>query len=214
MNSSRVIHEITQEITPALEEALAIDSFTSKIPENLQLRYSQCGLATAALQLILLEKYDISTERIINKLTDAPRGLNFRTMSHVALRSGNQIIDPTYGQFMNYIGLTHKTAVDHNIESLYPNQRIAVYNATESEQFADDFATHAHNLDVQGLIPTPTHEYSPDGTLRGVSFTEKQATYRSIWQPNNYRPFPLETQREDMQRAARQTSQLAQQIIG
>lgn len=214
MKEIDVVKGITQEVTPALERVLATDSLTSAIPESLQLSYSQCGLATAALQSILLEKYDIKTDRVINKLTEAPRGLNFRIGSHVVLHGDEYVIDPTYRQFMDYVGLTHKTAVDYDIEGLYPPHKIMVYSDQNATAFADKFAAHAHKLDEDHAIPQPVVEYAPTGALRGSDFATKQAVYRSIWTRDNYQPFPIEEQNEHMQHAAGRVAASVLSIIG
>jgi hypothetical protein len=200
MASAEHLKSIVQDITPSLEKALATDSFTSAIPETLQLRYTQCGLATAALQAYLLDEFDIKTDRVINRLTEAPRGPNFRVESHVVLKTDQHIIDPTYGQFMNYVGLTHYSAAEHDIAHLYPRRKIAVYGFEDSRAFADTFANHAFQTDQNDLIPRPRVEYVPDGQLRGASLDEMQHVYQSIWNPDTYTPFPIESQDENMQK--------------
>jgi hypothetical protein len=207
MVSAEHLKTIVKDVTPALEKVLATDSLTSKIPESLQLRYTQCGLGTAALQRVLLDEYDIPTDRQITRLEEAPRGLNFRIGNHVILRAGDQMIDPTYGQFMNYVGLTHRSAVEHDIAHLYPPRKIMVYGVDNARAFANTFAEHAYNIDRSGLIPRPKVELEPDGALRGASLEEMQRVYQSIWNPDNYEPFPVTDQDKWFQGAAEQAAE-------
>lgn len=203
MTQSKNIKEIIQESTPRLEKVLATGELTAMYPEDLQLRLTQCGLGTAALQHYLLDQYDIATTRVINRLTDAPRGLNFRTDSHAVLRTDSDVIDPTYGQFMRYVGLTPTSAQHHNMTHLYPPRKIMVYSFENARAFADTFAAHAFSVDRSGLVPEAPVEYAPDGALRNKPLEEMQRVYRSIWNPGNYTPFPVEEQREDFQNAAK-----------
>ncbi len=203
MASSEQLKSITQEITPKLEKVLATDSLTSQIPESLQLRYTQCGLATAALQGYLFDQHGIETERLINHLHEAPTYNDFSVLSHVILRADNLLIDPTHGQFMNFVGLTHKIAIDHDIAHLYPTPKIMVFPEEKAADFADKYAAHAHQLDQTSAIPEVLIENAPDGQLRGKPFAHKQRVYRSIWNPANYSPFPIDEQDPGIQEAAK-----------
>lgn len=207
MVHSEKIKSIVKESAPLLEKVLATGDLTDQYPEDLQLRLTQCGLGTAALQHFLLDEYDIATTRVINRLTDAPRGLNFRTDSHVVLRTDTDIIDPTYGQFMRYVGLTPEMARQHDIAHLYPPRKIMVYGADNARAFADTFAAHAFSVDRNGLVPESPVEYAPDGALRGESLEELQRVYQCIWNPDNYTPFPVEEQRSGFQDAARHVAE-------
>lgn len=207
MANAENIKNIVKDSAPLLEKVLATGELTASYPEDLQLRLTQCGLGTAALQHYLLDEYGIATSRHINRLTDAPRGYNFRTNTHVVLRTDTEMIDPTYGQFMNYVGLTPETANNHDLAHLYPPRKIMVYGVDNARAFADTFASHAFSVDRSGHVPEPFDSAPDIGALRGKSLEEMQRVYRSIWNPNNYTPFPVEEQRPDFQDAARKIAQ-------
>lgn len=203
MANAEYLKAAALEATPKLENALSTEELTSMLSKEVQLRFTQCGLATAALQAYLLETHDIPTKRSIIKLPDAPRGLNFRTLSHVVLETDDHVIDPTYGQFMNFVGLTPKSADQHNVAHLYPKPKILVFPKSKADIVAETFARHAHKLDEAGVIPEDIGAYAPVDALRGANFDEKLRVYSSVWTPQNYNDFPLSDQPEGFQEAAR-----------
>lgn len=176
------------------------------IPESLQLRNTVCGMATAALQLYLHEVHDVPTERLITYASDAPRGPNSRRLSHVVLRYCDYIIDPTHGQFMSFIGLDPRTASDDGLEYLYPDEKVAVYEANRWREFANSFAKNAFRIDQQKAVPKPTLEMPPFGALRGAPLPDTQRAYQAILNPAGYSDFPLTAQRPDFQEAAKEVA--------
>lgn len=186
---------ILQEITPHLERGLAATSIDNS-PLEQQLRRTNCGLATAALQRILTDEYDITTTRMIARLEQAPRGLNSRTTEHVILRTDDDIIDPTYSQFFGYVGLDARRADEERLHHLYPQQKIAHFAIANSMVFARSLASHASS--IQQTLPDRTSRALPPlDKLRTASTDELDATYESIYDIKNYQPFTVESQIED-----------------
>lgn len=185
-----------KEATLPLEYALAFESLTQGFGEDLQLRYSYCGVATAALQRYLQERYEIATDRMIAMPAQAPRHINHRQMSHVVLRHESLVIDPTYSQFMSYVGVLPARVLDNEVlRALYPPRKIAVFPVATSNEFADSFteAAHAADLAIQNS-PREQVSFPPDDALRGASLDEKSAVYRAIWSPDGYKSFPVDEQ--------------------
>lgn len=136
-------------LTPVLEHAIQTDreTFNDGIDSDLMLRMPHCGIASRALQLYMQEKFCPSAQLIENT-----RGLN-----HAVLAVDDMIIDPTYGQFMERVGLSHKVAADHNLTHLYPNPKIAVFARDDHAAFADTFTNHL--VSVRSQIPGLQHNY-------------------------------------------------------
>ena len=207
MANAEQLKSIVHDVTPHLEKVLATDSETSHIPENLQRRLTQCGLATAALQGYLLEEHGIETERSIITLHNAPKDEEFRSLTHVVLQDATYMIDPTHGQFMRFVGLTPKIAAAHNMEHLYPAKPALVVPKEKLGELSDKYARHAHQLDQSGAIPKQLIEYAPDGKLRGTPLTEKQRVYEEIWDLSKYESFPVESQPPAFQDAAKRATE-------
>lgn len=193
MSSEARLREISDEITPSLERALQRCTVTSKIDQELQLRMSHCGLATAAMQLFLHEEYGVQTDRLLQTadLQSARLAMSERVL-HIVLRDQDGVwIDPTYGQFLSHIGLTHRTAVDQNKIHLYPTPKIAVFTAVDA--FADKFARHVQFADSVGVEPGE-HKGATDGVYKGASLDEMNNFYRQLWSSECSEPHPPDDQ--------------------
>ena len=187
------LERIVEPTVSPLERALVRQGLHSTV-ESLQLRDTVCGFATGALQKYLDEVHGIHTDRLLTTPDEAPRGLSSRRLTHVVLRHNDHIIDPTYGQFMQFVGLDPRTAADHGHEDLYPEPKIAVYDVDEWRAFADSMAEHAYHLDQFAGIKKPELELPPFGALRGASLDDMKHAYRAVWDPAGYEDFPLESQ--------------------
>ena len=189
------LEAIITRATVPLEKALAYESLTEGFGEDLQLRYSYCGVATAALQRYL-QDHKITTERVITEPEVAPRHMNQRHMSHVALRHESLLIDPTYSQFLSYVGVMPARVLQREaLRRFYPARKIAVFPVESSNEFAAAFAKVAHAADVEIEPLNIGHDsYPPDDALRGTSLDEKFEVYRAIWSPNDYKCFPVDEQ--------------------
>ena len=196
MATQQELESIINQATAPLEKALAFESLTKGFGEDLQLRYSYCGVATAALQQYLQERCDVTTERMVTEPEIAPRHMQQRRMAHVVLRHESLIIDPTYSQFLSYVGvMPARVLCRQDLRDFYPAQKIAVFSVASSDEFADNFARVAHMADVTiGPLDLSQNSYPPDDALRGTSMSEKTEVYRAIWSPDGYTPFPVSEQ--------------------
>lgn len=206
MSSETKLRNLTDEATPLLEAGLKgfeIKDFNRHTePQELQLRMSNCGIATAALQQWLREAHGVESERLIARadliVDDMAKS---RRVSHVVLRTdGGDYVDPTYSQFHAHVGLTHRVAVSQELVDLYPSQKIAVFS--DPAAFAQGYAASVHNLDAIG-VPKQEFEGGTDGAFRGASEEEMSDFYTRLWSPASSEAFPLEEQRPHFQSTAR-----------
>lgn len=199
LNKYQLERVIEPTVAP-LERALVRQNLHSTV-ESLQLRDTVCGFATGALQKYLDEVHGIQTDRILTTPDEAPRGMSSRKLTHVALRHNDYIIDPTYGQFMQFVGLDPRTASEHGYEELYPEPKVAIYDIDEWRSFADSMADHAYHLDQFAGIKKPDIELPPFGALRGASLDDMKHAYRAVWNPAGYEEFAVTSQPQHFQDA-------------
>lgn len=194
---------VARKTEPSLANSLANNSDFGKLYDERDiLRSPMCGLATAALQLYLLEKHGIKTDRHRARFPAVvPRGLNQRTLDHVILThrspDGEVIIDPTYSQFYRFVGLTPRRASrDDRLRDQYPASSIAVFPSAEYHTFADEVAHRADNIRavIRGYICDDERPLAPDDTLLHTSAEILDDVYRYIWSLSQYEPFPLSEQ--------------------
>lgn len=207
MSSETKLRTLADDATPLLEAGLKEYALNSNVQQNLQLRMSNCGMATAALQIWLREAYYVDTERLIAKadlvVDDITKS---RRVSHVVLRTENgECIDPTYSQFHAHVGLTHRIAASQELANLYPSQKIAVFS--DSAVFGQEYATSVHDLDAIG-VPEGESEIGTDGAFRGASEEEMSDFYTRLWSPASSEAFPLEEQRLHFQSTARKIADM------
>ncbi len=187
------IRHATEQYIPHLQNVLSRYAL-EKIDTDLHLNTRNCGLATAALQPALRELDGIEMDRKIIH-SEKPRGLNFRRPNHVILQSGDTILDLTPNQFLEYIGLTAEKASTEELRHLYPVEKVWVYDTDKALTRANAFARYAYYLDSSNAVPLTAPEYGTVGALRGASVDEMHKVYQAIWNPDNYKPFPLTKQR-------------------
>ncbi len=196
------VHEVIATATPLLEQALH-DTEDSRFNTELQLRGSVCGLATGALQLYAREHHGVLLDRRLAVPEKAPRGINARLLRHVGLFSEDEMVDPSYGQFLEYVGLS-RTAAQNNpqLERLYPVAKIATIDLAHTDEFADFIAEHAHKIEpAVAELNNGQRALPPVNSLVGTSLDEKRDVYRDIWNIDNYdMPFPVAEQSESFQR--------------
>lgn len=175
---ARELRAITEDIAGPLEHGLLKEvQFTEFLGPELQLRYSLCGLATAALQRYLAERHNVPTTRVI---VDLPEGSSDLQTRHVFLRHDGHIsVDPTYSQFFDYAGLSAiDVSLDTSLSSLYPDEKILVLEDQKADDFIADYAVQA--LAAGRAI----------GNTEAPTMDELQTIYRQIWQPKTCRRFP------------------------
>lgn len=206
MTNSTELKQIVSLATPKLEQALIETPFADNLPEQLQLRASNCGLATKAIELYLRDQHQIESKRLIHVSEDDNlRGINSRRQSHVILRAENgQFIDPTYSQFMSLVGLTPKVALENELEYLYPKDKVIEFNEQNVSQFTSQFAEHVYGTWQQysNEIPEPIVADPRLSALRGASRAKIQSTYAGLWKLENYRELESDETPEGLASAA------------
>lgn len=195
------LHKIISESTPLLEEALR-EHEAPQYATELQLRGSVCGLATAALQLYVRGRHNMLLDRRIATPSSAPRGLSFRKLEHVTLFDRDTMIDPSYGQFFAYVGLSREAVhAQPSMSQLYPDDKVAIIHRGTANTFAEDMATHMHRIEPEVARQRSLRSsHPPENSLVGTPIDEKKAVLRDVWDPTGYKAFPLDDQRDSFQR--------------
>lgn len=173
------LQAITEEAVGPLERGLYEEvGITEFLGPELQLRYSMCGLASAALQRHLIERHNTVTTPVIINLPDGSPSMQSR---HVFLRyAGHITIDPTYSQFFEYAGFSAVDAsLDRSLTVHYPETKILVLEDQKADDFIADFAVRA--LQAGRAIGHP----------KVPSLGKLQATYRQIWKPETGKRFSV-----------------------
>lgn len=179
MNTAE-LRTITESVVGPLEHGLLDEvKVTEFLGTDLQLRFSLCGLATAALQTYLRDCHDVRTTRIIIDLPETSPSLQSR---HVFLRhNAATTIDPTYSQFFEYAGFS---AIDVSLEPAYalhyPETKIAVIQDPEVDGFIASFAAQAWRA-ARAAHGEPER-----------SVAEIEQLSRAIWKPEKARRFPAQ----------------------
>lgn len=175
---SHQLREILDTITPTLEHAIQQDpeGYYTLVDTDLQLRVGgHCGIASKSTQLYLQEAHGIPTNIVTNEKVPP-------SLEHTVLLADNMVIDATYGQFMETMGLSHAVAAKRDVKHLYPKPTIALFPAGASDTFADDFANHL--LAAKQHIPPSErnypHRHFPPEQIRGL--------FRALWNVENYVP--------------------------
>lgn len=197
------LRKILSDGTPLLEKALR-ETEAPQYTADLQLRASVCGLATAALQLYA-RNHGVVLDRRIASPDKAPRGLNSRKLQHVVLFDRGDMIDPSYGQFFAYVGLSREVAHHQpRLARLYPDDKVAVIDRGASRSFADDMAVRMHAIEpeVSKHRKPSIPAYPPENSLVGTTLDEKKEVLREIWNPKEYDAFPLSDQSSSFHRRA------------
>lgn len=208
MSSETKLRTLADDATPLLEAGLKefeVKHFQT-YPQEIQLRASNCGIATAALQQWLREAHDVESQRLITRadLTVANMAKS-RRVSHVILKAeGGVYLDPTYSQFHAHVGLTPLAAGLEGNAELYPNHKIAVY--ADPEAFAHEYAASVYAADQKGVVAGDL-EVGTDGAFRGADHEVMQAFYGRLWSLASSELFPLEGQKPHFQAKAQTIAQ-------
>lgn len=193
---------ILQEVEAPLGRALKEHSpYLQLIDSDLQLSYSQCAIATAAVQLYLAEQCDVATHRVIGPLSmlSAGRALD-DPVKHVLLSAEDgRVIDPTYTQFFELVGLNTRVAQEFpETKMLLPERKIALFKEAEELEFGHEVAIKALSIreKITSALAGRSLELSiaRSALLRRSDEVTVIKTYQSIWQAKNYTSYTVESQ--------------------
>jgi len=188
------IREVEVPLGQALRDTLGV---TEWLDAELQLTYSVCGVATAAMQRYL-ENQGIVTNRLKHDFTAITSGARIEG-SHVVLETDDKrVIDPTYSQYFELVGLSSQLAQQFgDMRSLLPDERVAMFPTSAHKQFATDIARRALAIrpEVEDALASRilNFHYSPP-SLEGVAPRSVEDVYKVIWDMPRYAEFPLEHQ--------------------
>lgn len=163
------------------------------------LRNSICGFATIILHDVIRDTYGVSTKREIvtsdQLFAHTRRG---HMSEHVMLRSPeNTIIDPTYSQFMNVIGLDLKLVERvPALAALYPERKIAIIPSDSTDEFCHNLSQMAYS--ARDEVNSARQEVYPGATKEShqkfmdLSPEDIALIYQSIWVSTQApKPFPI-----------------------
>lgn len=192
-----------QEVEAPLGRALQEHSpFLQWLDSDLQLSYSQCGIATAALQLYLAEQCGIKTHRrkASLPLLTTPYQRQDDPTQHVVLSTEDQrTICPTYTQFFELVGHSAQLAQRFpDMRALLPERKIALFREADELDFGEVVAQEALRIrdKVQPVLAGRAMDFyaSSLAILKNADEATVVAIYQSIWQSQSYRPFTVEAQ--------------------
>lgn len=189
------LRAITESAVGPLERALAKECLTHFLGPELQLRYSLCLVASTALKKHLKRRYDMTTETVIKDLPIPADVAGGHTFSHVVLRYESNTIDPTYSQFMSYVGLRTYDAFNHpELASLYPPSKIAVIPDNTHEEFASTMAARMYIATpwLTNLERDTPKLHLPDGLFMGAPFATIDDFTQAVWRPDDWMPYVTE----------------------
>jgi hypothetical protein len=201
--SSAELGGIIASSTTLLERALHSEEDNRFSPE-LQLRGSVCDLATGALEAYVRRVYGLELDRRMAIPDKAPRGVNSRLLRHAVLFTDSEMIDPSYSQFFEYVGL-NRTEVMNNprLARFYPVAKVAIIDTARSDEFAALIAEHAHTIEPKVIRLRGDSQLAlpPLDSLVGTDLDEKERVFHDIWNPANYDvPLPVADQSPSFQR--------------
>lgn len=184
------IAELEAPLGRALQE---FSPLTQWLDADLQLTYSNCGFATAVLRRCL-ERENIVTTRHRMDRNFTVNGQH-QSESHVILTSGDDVIDPTYTQFFERIGLSSQLAQQFvDMRELLPDRKIAVFQVDEAEIFAKTFAARA--LSVRSRVREALGErelafmHLSPSLLETSDGRTVETFYTHIWDIEQYSEYP------------------------
>ena len=154
---------------------------------SLRLRLPLCGMTSLALtEALRNEGFEAeSVESTTNLSTE--EGME-HVFTVVNAEEGRYIIDPTYSQFLDTIGLG-TGYVTFGGEDLFPSRKIAVVPFEEGDVIAKQLADATQHFRIHRQ-PVQDHllamsRYSMDD----FTYDEVEREYSKIWNPDNFEPF-------------------------
>jgi len=192
------LKEVEEPLGRALQE---YSPFLQWLDSDLQLSYSQCGIATAALQLYLAEQCGFVTYRRKASLPMiSPDHRPDDPIQHVILNTDDErIICPTYTQFFELVGHSARLAQQFpDMKALLPERKIALFHKVEDLGFGRQVAREALGIreKVRPVLASRALDFHVGGPALlqhaqdGVVF----AAYQSIWNTRAYELFTVEAQ--------------------
>ena len=175
-----------EQLASSLEQGLGESSWLiERMPSTLRLRDSVCGVTSVAVAAYF-QNQGHSVELRLSKphLSIDPR------MQHVVAAvetdNGVQVIDPTYSQFLEYVGLV-PGYVEFGGEDLYPETKIFMYPDGQHDDIAAYIALASEEF-LSNREEIPEHSLRI-GKLANTSLRHRFNTYRRIWDPVNFSRF-------------------------
>lgn len=190
MKTSDGLLDTVSSVLPTVILELECHPVYGRLPADLRLRTTACGMASRLLTQKLREG-GIESETQIASFPDLPRGINHRTIDHVVVAVGGTMIDLTYTQFYGFVGLTPELAArDNRARQLYPRDVFALVEAGKHILFGDQIAEKAQQIQMglKDLGITMTGSLPPTGALWNASPEDLSAVYTTIWDPKRYQP--------------------------
>ncbi|MGH7218091.1 MAG: hypothetical protein ACREGE_01420 [Candidatus Microsaccharimonas sp.] len=157
---------------------------------SLRLRMAVCGLTSIALAEKFAENnYDVE---LVVSSPNIPGDPETQHVLPVVRHKGQDVlVDATYSQFMEYVGLTPGYVVFGG-EDLYPKDKIRIIGEGESDAVATELRT-ASQYFLKNRQPIPEIDWK-GSVFDGVSEEDQEALLRTIWNENNFDTFTPDKQ--------------------
>ncbi len=191
MNLEVLTAAVNKEI-PAVKAALGRHVLYGGFSDDMRLRIPACGAASSVLSHLLERNHGIKTQRQLAVLGELCV-FGDEPIRHVLLHEPNTgtVIDPTYSQFLNQVGVTPYIAREYpQLATLFPEAEVAVVPSGDEASFGQRYAQHAlasRARVMSELYGLGVHFMEPDGKLLHASDDEITASYARVWMPERYR---------------------------
>ena len=171
--------------------------------ERLLLRNAHCERLSSALVNYFAPNIPPNAKIEMVSSADTGHGYsNLPQFEHIMVRYTTEdgmsslILDPTWGQFLRWRGLTPQWAVENNLDRNHPYRHageIATFWTREGGLFAKGVARLAydHGIETSNVPRTPLYDEPSDtGKLDAATERDLVAAYERIWNDAELLPYP------------------------
>ena len=149
---------------------------------SFRLRLPMCGITSVALTEAF-RSAGVDAEAIISSPEDfVAEPDSQHVFVKVKTKSGEYIVDPTYSQFLDKVGLSPGYVIFGG-KDLFPERKIAVFKYEDGYKIAQDLADAAVYFREHR---EETSEYMGTYTMDNVSDSELAKEFSKIWNPDNF----------------------------
>lgn len=158
------------------------------VDREFRLRMSYCGVASYAIAGYF------SSEGYETRLVESNPRLAFeKQLRHVMVEveadKDKIIVDGTYSQFLEFVGLTPGYVV-YSGQDEYPEEKIAVFDKGNGQELADRITSLATHFQKVNIHPDAGYGIRlGHGPLESASVDRLRHTYEAVWDSHNFRDY-------------------------